>query len=93
MKFFIAGALLEGVDFNSLDGVTTLLNNAAQILVGIVAALSVVFIIVGGIQYITSAGNSSGTEKAKKTITYAIAGLALALSTTAIIALINQVFF
>ena len=44
-------------------------------------------------RYISSAGNSDGTAKAKKTITYAIVGLVLALSTTAIISLINTLFY
>jgi len=93
MKFLLAVTLFEGVDTNSLDGVSKLLNNAVTILLGFVGVLSVIFIIVGGIQYITSAGNSGGTEKAKKTITYAVGGLILALSTGAIIALINKLFF
>ncbi len=93
MKVLLAVTLFQGVDTTSFAGVVTLLENAAQILMGFVGALAVIFIIVGGIQYITSAGNSAGTEKAKKTITYAIGGLALALSTTAIINLINRLFF
>lgn len=92
MKVFLAVTLFQGVDTSSIDGVLTLLTNAATILLFFVGALSVIFIIVGGIQYITSAGNSGGTEKAKKTITYAVGGLALALSTTAIINLIGTVF-
>lgn len=93
MKFLFAITLFDGVDTFSLGGVTTLFTNAAQILMGFVAALSVIFIIVGGIQYITSGGNPSGQETAKKTITYAIGGLVLALSTTAIINLLNTLFF
>ena len=93
MKLFLAVTLFEGVDVTSFAGVQRLLQNAALMLMGFVGALSVVFIIVGGIQYISSAGNSDGTAKAKKTITYAIAGLVLALSTTAIINLINTLFY
>ena len=92
MKLFMALTLFDGVDGDSLSDIPRLLSNAALILLGFVGALSVIFIIVGGIQYITSAGNSGGTEKAKKTITYAIGGLALALSTGAIINLIGTVF-
>jgi hypothetical protein len=93
MKLFLAITLFEGVDTTSFEGVKKLLENAALMLMGFVGALSVVFIIVGGIQYISSAGNSDGTAKAKKTITYAIGGLVLALSTTAIINLINTLFY
>ncbi len=93
MRLLLAITLFEGVDVTSFDGVKKLLENAAIILMGFVGALSVVFIIVGGIQYITSDGNSDGSAKAKKTITYAVGGLILALSTTAIINLINTLFF
>lgn len=93
MKIFLALTLFQGVDVTSFDGVKQLLNNAALMLMGFVGALSVIFIIVGGIQYITSGGNSDGTAKAKKTISYAIGGLVLALSTTAIINLINTLFY
>jgi surface polysaccharide O-acyltransferase-like enzyme len=84
--------LFQNVNVNTIDGVKQLLNNAALILMWFVGALAVIFIIVGGIQYITSAGNPSGQEKSKKTITYAIGGLILALSTAAIISFIGTVF-
>jgi len=98
MKPFLALTLFENVQSQINSGelvgaVTTLLSNAAVILMGFVGALSVIFLIVGGIQYITSAGNSDGSARAKKTITYAVGGLILALSTTAIINLINNLFF
>ena len=84
--------LFQGVETDNLSGITKLLENAALILMWFVGALAVIFIIVGGIQYITSAGNPSGQEKSKKTITYAIGGLILALSTAAIISFIGTVF-
>ena len=98
MKPLLALTLFENVQSQIDNGelvaaVTTLLSNAAVILMGFVGALSVIFLIVGGIQYITSAGNSDGSARAKKTITYAVGGLILALSTTAIINLINNLFF
>ena len=84
--------LFQGVKTNELSGITKLLENAALILMWFVGALAVIFIIIGGIQYITSAGNPSGQERSKKTITYAIGGLILALSTAAIISFIGTVF-
>jgi hypothetical protein len=55
--------------------------------IGIVAA---VFIIVGGIQMVTSAGNEEGITKAKKTITWAILGLVAALLSFSIIAIVQD---
>ena len=56
--------------------VTTVLSN----LKGIVASISIVFIVVGGIKYILSAGVDKDMESAKKTISAAIIGLAIALA-------------
>jgi hypothetical protein len=47
---------------------------------GIIAILSVIFIVIGGIMYITSAGNETAITRAKSTITAALVGLAIALA-------------
>lgn len=39
------------------------------------AAVAVLFLILGGLQYVTSAGNKDRIEKAKQTILYAVIGL------------------
>ena len=46
--------------------------NTALVLVGIIAAI---FLIYGGIQYITAGGDENKAEEGKKTILYAIIGL------------------
>ena len=51
----------------------------------IVGAISVIFIIIAGIQYITSGGNPDKAKRAKDTILYAIIGLVVALSATVIV--------
>ena len=59
-----------------------------NILNGIIAAsglIAVVFVVIGGINYITSAGDSSKLEKAKKTIIYACIGLAICAIAFAIV--------
>ncbi len=88
-----APTLFNGVDEFTLEGVEKLIANAAQILMMAVGAFSVIFIVVGAVQYITSAGNEQGVANAKRTITYAVSGLILALSTVAIITFINTQFF
>lgn len=47
---------------------------------GLVASLAVIFIVVGGIMYMISAGDQNMIERAKKIITAAIIGLVIALS-------------
>jgi len=45
---------------------------------------AVIVIIIGGIRYATSAGDSSGVQSAKNTIQYAVVGLVVVLAAAAI---------
>ena len=57
-----------------------LIENVTGILNGIIAALgivAVVVILVGGVNYMTSSGDASKVEKAKKTILYGVIGLVI----------------
>ena len=54
-----------------IDAVTTIVN-IFLILAGLVAAI---FLIIGGVQYITSRGDEDAAEKAKNTILFAVIGL------------------
>lgn len=54
------------------------------------AAAAVLFLIVGGFRYITSAGNEDLVEDAKRTMTYAIMGLVVVLLAFVIAATINS---
>lgn len=51
-------------------------------------ALAVLFIIYGGLQYITSAGNEKQAESAKQTLTYAVIGLVVVLLAEVIVVLV-----
>lgn len=62
-----------------LDDIVPTITNITNFVLGLVGALAVIFIIIGGIQLSISAGNPQGQEKAKKTITNAIGGLVLAI--------------
>lgn len=54
-------------------------------LLGLVGAVCVVVIIIGGFQYATSAGNSANVAKAKNTILYALVGLVVSFIAFAIV--------
>lgn len=63
-----------------------------QVIVGILNAIitvsgiiAVIFVIIGGINYMTSAGDPGKIEKAKKTILYAVIGLAITVLAFAIV--------
>lgn len=60
----------------TIEGV---LENISSYLQGIAGTIAVIFIIIGGVMYMVSGGSKEGTERAKKTLIFAIAGLAIVL--------------
>jgi glucose uptake protein GlcU len=59
--------------------------NVANILVFLVGSVSVIMIIIGGLRYVTSNGDSKQTEAAKNTVLYAVIGLIVAIVAYAIV--------
>lgn len=70
----------------ALDGATTtcednsgklsnVVKNGLNIFSAVVGIISVIFIIIGGVKYITSSGDANNITSAKNTIMYAIVGL------------------
>lgn len=62
-------------DANSCTDPGTIVLNAANWFIGISGVVSAVFIIVGGVGYVTSAGDPGKLQKAKTTLLYALIGL------------------
>lgn len=72
----------KGTNKNSLN---TLLTNVVNLLLTVIGIIAVIMIIIGGIRYTTSAGDSSQINSAKDTIIYAIVGLVIAILSFAIV--------
>lgn len=78
-----AGACESGVDAvkkaagcnGGTDALPSAITSILSAIIGVAGLVSVVYIIVGGVQYMTSSGDASKTEKAKKTVLYACIGL------------------
>ena len=71
-------------NLNSNDLMTTL-NTIINVVIGIIGFVAVMVIILGGVQYTTSAGDSGKVKKAKDTIMYGIIGLVVALMAYSIV--------
>jgi hypothetical protein len=67
---------------NDLNGIVKLIINAVIFIIGIIA---VIMIILGGVTYATSQGDSGKVKKGKDTILYGIIGLVVALLAFAIV--------
>lgn len=69
----------------STDELNTGIRTVVNVLLFLLGAIAVIMIIIGGIRYATSNGDSSATKAAKDTILYACIGLAVALLAYAIV--------
>ena len=62
---------------NSNDSVNKIITTVINIFSLVVGVVSVIMIIIGGLRYITSGGDSGNVTNAKNTILYAIVGLVI----------------
>ncbi len=90
------GAFAQSDDFGLSTGALNKdLGNPNEIIFNIIdwvlmvaAAIAVLFLIIGGVRYIISAGNPDQAGAAKKTILYAIIGLLIIILSFAIVHLV-----
>jgi hypothetical protein len=72
----VSGSQIHNVNIANTGGnFKTLAAAVINILLGVAAAIAVIILIIGGLRYLISAGDSGQIEKAKHTIQYAIIGL------------------
>lgn len=68
----------EAVAEGQAEGrITTTVGNAINLISWVVGIISVIMIILGGLKYIMSSGDSSKIDSAKNTILYAVIGLVI----------------
>lgn len=70
---------------NSSDSIGPIIVEIVKVVIGLAGIVAVIFIIIGGIYYMTSAGDASKVEKGKKTIIYAAIGLIICALAFAIV--------
>jgi hypothetical protein len=84
-------SLFAKVDLNPLPKTgasTSVIQTVITIVLGIIGAIAVMFIVIGGMRYILSQGDPQAVGKAKGTIIYALVGLLFAILAQAIVGFI-----
>lgn len=74
------------------DANPNLFGNVVQILIVIAIVVSVIFVVWGGISWITSGGDKGKVEQARATITGAVIGLIIALLAYGIVSYVVYLF-
>jgi hypothetical protein len=72
----------QATDLFGVDGVFTTITN---VLLFVIGAISVIMIIIGGIRYVVSGGDSANVTAAKNTILYAVVGIIVAILAYALV--------
>ncbi len=80
---------VEGYSAGKVADLASYIGVMYQFLISIIGLLAALMMIIGGFQYLTSAGDSGKIKNAKKRITDALIGLTLALSAYALLNTIN----
>lgn len=88
-----SGGVAGGVDCGNtgntpdslFEGDSSVFTTVVDVLLFVVGAISVIMLIIGGIRYVVSAGNSTAVTGAKSTIMYALIGLVVAFLAYAIV--------
>lgn len=86
---FVSTSVGDPVAFTNLGQI---LSTFAAGIIILAAIGTLIFIILGGVQYLTSGGDKAAAQGARERITYAIMGLAIVVAAVAINQVIGAVF-
>jgi hypothetical protein len=78
------------VSITAVSNVIVLISNVIQILLLLAGSLGVIFLIVGGIFYVISAGDPARLKRAKEIITNVIVGLVIIFLAYAVVNFISK---
>ena len=78
-EVFQPAQILGGTRFAGPEGFGNLATDILLILTGTAGALSLMFIVIAGIKFVTSGGDPKKLASATSTLTYAIIGLAVTI--------------
>ncbi len=73
----------------SVDSVPALINSVIKGIMGIVGAVALLYLVLGGLTWLTSQGSPDRVKKGKETLVWAVSGLAMIFFSYAIL---NYVF-
>lgn len=74
------------------ESISWLISNGLKVLMGGAAIIAFFFLIMGGIQWITSGGDKTNTQAARDKITAALIGLAIVAVAYALMSLVGRFF-
>ena len=81
----VSNEVKQAAGCSGAANISTVIQNIIVAIIAVLGTVAVVFIVMGGINYITSAGDAAKLKKAKDTIVYACIGLIICALAFAIV--------
>ncbi len=75
-----------------LFGQTGTFRTITNVMLYLIGAISVIMLIIGGLRYVVSGGDSSAVQAAKNTILYAVVGIVVAILAYAVVSFVINSF-
>lgn len=75
-------------DVATLQGIECLVANIFAVIISLIAMAAFLMLIIGSVQWMISGGSPDGTKKARDTMTYAVLGIVIALSSFIVLNLV-----
>lgn len=76
----------------STDNATSMAKTIVNVMLFVLGIVAVIMIVIGGLRYVTSGGDSSAVTSAKNTILYSVVGLVIAVMAFAIVNFVLTAF-
>lgn len=104
LSFFATPAFAQGININTCPGgnfnalclnasdIGKVITNGINFLFVVAAMLALVFLVIGGVKWLTSQGEKEGVNKARETIVAAIVGLVIIFLSYLIVNFILNLF-
>lgn len=88
----IVSAVDTGIVMVKWNNIYDFLQFIVKTMLSIAAIIAVIFLIIGGVRYVVSAGNTDSVEGAKNTILYAVIGLIVIMLAWFIVTAVANIF-
>jgi len=74
----------------TIEGLINLIDEVANYIFAFVLAIAVIFLLIAGFNFMTAAGDETKIKKARDFLTWALVGIAIAVGTKGLIAIIKN---
>ena len=74
------------------SSITNIFHSLTNVLIFLVGSISVIMIIIGGLRYVLSNGDSKGAESARNTILYSVIGIVISIAAYGIVVFVTTNF-